>query len=222
MPDIFTKTTKKSAPADTPHHSSKVKHPVTILSEKPKVPGIFSAFSPLPMGATFENQEVDEAILLLLRKHFVTNLPWIIITSIGLLLPLFLIPFFRSDIFSSIFFIPDNYIFVLTLLYYLVIMGYAFTQFATWFYQIGLITTLRIIDVDFNTLLSRNVAFAELEDIVDVEIVQAGVLQNFFNYGNVEIQTEGIKTNIEFVAIPKPNVVADTISDLIRQRRERD
>lgn len=218
MPDVFTK------PANTEENSSSPAspHPVTLLNETPRKPGLFTSFCPRPTGITFENQESEEEIILLLRRHFVTNLSWILAAGFFLLLGAFLPVFLRSDVFSSLFFIPDTYILVVTILYYLVIWGYILVQFATWFYQVGLVTNLRIIDVDFNSLLSRNIAFTELGDIVDVEVIQGGILHSTFNYGTVQLQTEGLKANFEFTNIPRPADVADVISDLIRDERKKE
>jgi hypothetical protein len=185
---------------------------------KPKKPGFFSAFTPLPTETTFENQEPDEEILLLLRKHFITNIKWILLAALFMLLPLIIIPvFFVSPL--AFFSLPESYIIILTSLYYLIVFGYVLTQFATWFYQVGIITNYRIIDIDFNSLLSKNIAYTELGDIVDVESMQGGLLHNFFDYGTVQMQTEGLKANFEFVNIPKPTTVADTVSDLVRGKR---
>jgi hypothetical protein len=105
-------------------------------------------------------------------------------------------------------------------LYYLIVIGFALNQFVTWFYQVGLITNIRIIDVDFHSLLSRNIAYTELADIVDTEAHQKGLLQSIFDYGSVGVQTAGMKANFEFSNIPFPNKVADLISDLMRDTKE--
>jgi hypothetical protein len=229
MPDVFVdphpshkklpaediKADKKAPETKSADHAL---NRTSIMKFKPKKPGFFSAFTPLPTETTFENQEPDEEILLLLRKHFITNIKWILLAALFMLLPLIIIPvFFVSPL--AFFSLPESYIIILTSLYYLIVFGYVLTQFATWFYQVGIITNYRIIDIDFNSLLSKNIAYTELGDIVDVESMQGGLLHNFFDYGTVQMQTEGLKANFEFVNIPKPTTVADTVSDLVRGKR---
>lgn len=216
MPDVFTEPANSDVPKqpESPKH-----HAISIMAEKPHKPGFFTSYAPKPLGVSFDTREPDEEVLLLVRKHWVTNVPWVL-TTIGLLLFSFLFfPFLRSNFFSDILFIPDSYLLVFSLFYYVVLAGFVIQQFATWFYQIGVITKERIVDVDFHTLMSRNVAYTDIVDIVDVEIIQKGFLHNSFGYGTVHLQTEGLKANFEFINIPNPHVVADLISDLMRHHR---
>jgi len=210
MPDVFVKV----------KNAEKQAHPVTIMNEKPGKLGLFSTFTPLPPGIQFENQETGETIMLALRRHWVTNLSWVASGLIFLLLPLFLLPLVgRVFLITLPLTIPAAYVFVLTAFYYLIIFGFLLIQYATWFYHVGIITNFRIIDIDFTSLMSRNISYVDLVDIVDVDVTQAGLWQTIFNYGNVLMQTEGLKANFEFHHIPKPNKVADVISDLTRQRK---
>jgi hypothetical protein len=220
MPDVFVEPHKKPEEnllAD-PVHKAPL-NPITIMNRKAERPGLFTAFTPRPTGISFENQEPDEEIILLLRRHFATNLPWVFLSCFFLIIPFLLIPFFASGIIPELP-LPGSYLFVLTAFYVLIILGFMLTQFATWYYQVGIITNYRIIDVDFNSLLAKNIAYTELEDIVDVESMQGGLMQNVFNYGTVQMQTEGLKPNFEFMNIPQPTAVADTVSDLMRGRRK--
>lgn len=222
MPDVFTGN-NQSKKTNSESAAKEKLHPVTLLNRPASKPHLFSTFCPNPIGVTFETQEPDEKIILLLRRHFITNLRWIVAGAFFLILPLLLLPLILSDDFFNILVsIPDSYVLVVTLLYYLVVIGYILTQFATWFYQVGIITHERVIDVDFNTLLSRSIAYTEIEGIVDVEVLQGGFLQGLFNYGTVDVQTEGIEANFEFTNIPEPTAVADTLSDLMRETRKRD
>ena len=49
---------------------------------------LFPAFYFHPQKVRFAEQEEDEQILLLLRQHWVTNLSWIFIALVSLLVPL--------------------------------------------------------------------------------------------------------------------------------------
>lgn len=218
MPDVFTeKSSVFQKEAITSHDSPQR---ISIMNKKPHKVGLFTTFAPLPEGVTFETKEPEEQVLLLVRKHFITNVTWVLITLFLFLFSFFLFPFLRSDTFSEVLFIPDTYLIILSFFYYLILAGYVLQQFATWFYQIGLITNERIVDVDFHTLMSRNVAYTDIVDVVDVEIIQKGFLHNAFNYGTVQMQTEGMKANFEFIDIPDPHTVADVISDLMRHHRK--
>src|SRR3989344_5631674 len=82
MPEIFV--------SKNPKPVSEVKLPQKPQSVN-KNP--LSAFMFMPEGITFENQEPNETIVLFLRKHFITNLPWIFLSLILLLIPVTLFPF---------------------------------------------------------------------------------------------------------------------------------
>ena len=100
---------------------------------------------------------------------------------------------------------------------YLIVFGYAFVSYVSWFFNIGIVTNLRVVDVDVNDITSKSVAATEMKDILDVEYNQKGFLQNFFDYGNVHMQLAGQNPNFEFLFIPRPARTADVISDLMRE-----
>lgn len=173
--------------------------------------GLFAAYSTRPKGISFANQEPDETILLFLRRHFITNVPWIILTTLLILTPpvFFTLASFLPDLNF-----PPGLTFVLTAFYYLLVLNYAFGKFISWFYNIGVVTQKRIIDLDSHNILAHNTATANFNEIVDVKFDQKGFFQSTFDYGNIHIQTEAIKANFEFDAAPKPTIVTDVISDL--------
>src|SRR5258708_1404507 len=132
MPDIFTPTTTNTQPDTAP----------TPIVAEPPVEHHFHAlasFCENPGTIAFETQEPDEKILLFLRRHFITNVPWIITTIFFLLLPFILnAVFIRTDFSFS--FIPSGFITVVVVFYYLIVFAYAFTSFLTWFYNISFVT----------------------------------------------------------------------------------
>lgn len=209
MPDLFVadKNSDKE-PAAAPANHSK---PLTSPNSKM---GLFTTFCLHPTGVTFEHQEQGETVLLFLRRHFITTLRWVVLTIILLLLPIFL-PVFAA-LLQTDFQMSDYWIIGLGF-YYLVVIGYAILQLTTWFYNVGIVTNFRVVDIDLHGITNRNVATTSIHDIVEVEYTQAGFLQSFFDYGNVHMQTEGLKPNFEYLSVPKPAKVSDVISDLIRQ-----
>jgi hypothetical protein len=108
---------------------------------------------------------------------------------------------------------------LITALYYLILFGYAFTHFVTWFYTLGIVTQKQVIDIDSYNLLHRSIAATHLDDVVDGEYTQKGLLAGFYNYGDVHLQTEGIKANFEFMAAPNPAHVVDVIIDLKQTKK---
>lgn len=233
MPDIFTSpqekeeqlakqpvqqtsTEKQKSKAETTQHAAKSKQGFTsqrIFSAGKNNVSFFSHYCEKPVGVRFVNQEDDEEITLFLRRHFATNIPWIIITFLLLFFPIITYALFQVSNFT-LFSIPTALVIVLFGFYYLIVFNYALLNFTTWFYDIGIVSRKRLIDLDANNILHHHWAETEIADVVDVSVTQQGFFQSFFNYGNVHIQTEAVKANFEFVAAPQPATVSDIISDL--------
>jgi len=217
MPDVFTSPTVLIQPETIP-----VTDPLPKRKHQPSEKMTpFATFCRFPEGVRFQNQEEGEDVHLVVRRHFITNIPWIL-TGIGFsLLPLvfFLFaPFFDSN---SITISPIAILFLL-LFYYLIIFGYLLVNYTTWFYHVGIVTNMRVLDIDIENISTKNVAATNISGIVDVEYSQGGILSNFFDFGNVNLQTEGLKPNFEFIKVPKPARVTDIISDLIAGRKSND
>lgn len=212
MPDLFV-AKKNVSRNDTPPPVREETSPVQKTSHTNGM----TVFSEFPGNIQFENQEPDEIIHLFLRRHFVTNVRWMSLSILLILLPPIFITFFLPVLAYSGIVIPANFLLVLLLLYYLILLGYMFTSYVSWFYNIGIVTNMRVVDIDLDDITRKNVAATEMEDLIDVDYRQQGFLQNFFDYGNVHMQIEGIKPNFEFLSVPHPAKVADVISDLMRE-----
>lgn len=173
-----------------------------------------------PTGIHIENQLPDEHIVLLLRRHFITNLGWILLTLLLLTIPFLLNPvqvFLQIDVVSQV---PVNLRIVILSFYYLIVFGYAFEQFLLWYFSINVITNKRLVDVDFLGLLYKEVNDTYLENVQDVSTVVSGGFEVSFNFGDLMVQTEGPEANIVFEKIPNPGQVQDVITGLVAEARK--
>lgn len=209
MPDIFVNR-KEDLSQEVP--------PITPVEGEPepseaprKHTHRFASFCTRPLGISFENQEEDEKILLFVRRHFITNIPWIVAVFLLILIPPLL------AVASSLvnFAIPQEFALVITLFYYLAVAMYVFVEFISWFYDIGIVTQKRIIDLDYSDIIHHDVAVTKLNLVQDINYIQAGPLRSFFNFGNVLIQTAGNNPNFDFLGIPQPGKAVHLIQDLI-------
>lgn len=209
MPDVF--VSDDNQPLPEKQHEELNKPAANPLP-------FFSAYSHLPHGIKFTNQEPDEHVVLFLRRHFTKNVSWILMSILFILLPfaLFFIPDLLPMIQSVI---PFTFMLIFISFYYLIIIGFIFNNFIIWFYNLGIVTNKQIIDMDFTDIMYREVAKANIRDVVDVEFRQGGFLHSFFDFGDVFIQTEGVKPNFEFISIPHPDKVSDIILDLKKSTR---
>lgn len=176
----------------------------------------YTSLAQRPKGVTFDAQDLDEEIILLIRRSFVTNLPWILVVILLGFLPGILALFGILNIFSV-----DSLTLTFALLFfYLILFGAVIVNFALWYFHVGIVTNKRVIDVDLHGLLSRHVAEARLVLVQDVSHQQIGFFRSLFNYGDVFLQTAGSSQNIEFDRIPRPVFVSQAIGELVNQSSE--
>lgn len=217
MPDIFVAKNKKEKEKKRPHTSTDnvpkkmFRHNIPGHTHNP-----LSAFCYLPDKIDFETKDKEEIVILLLRKHFITNVGWILILLLMILAPLVL------RFFPIISFLPPNYQLVAILGWYLLTTAYFLESFLTWFFNVYIVTDERIIDIDFYNLIYKEVSDANIERIQDVTYKMGGVIRTIFNYGDVYIQTAAEVPSFEFEAVPRPDRVASILQELrIEEEQEK-
>ena len=119
---------------------------------------------------------------------------------------------FRIDFLSTQ--TATHFTVVFTLLYYLLISSYVFVNFLHWFYNVFIVTSERVVDIDYSDVVIHNIAVASLSHIQDVNYSQSGFMPTFFNYGNLFAQTAGEERNFEAFSVPKPREATHIIGDL--------
>lgn len=110
--------------------------------------------------------------------------------------------------------LPARFQIASVIFWYLLTLAFAVQGALTWFFNVNIITNQRIVDVDFLTLIYREISDAQISKIQEVTYKVGGFGGTFFNYGNVLIQTAGAIPNFEFENVPKPAKVAEILEDL--------
>lgn len=209
MPDIFVKENN-----ETPKEAQNAPKPNIIPQDIKQKVRILSSFCKNPNDFVFENQDDDEKVLLFLRRHLVTNLPWIFITLIAVILPFFIFLILKT----FALYVPALsaiYTTTLTAFYYLLVFSYAFVNFLSWWFNISLVTNKRMVDIDFSEIVYHNVASTKLNLIEDINYSQVGFLRGIFNFGDVYVQTAAEIPHFDFLAVPKPAAATNILEDLI-------
>ncbi len=231
MPDIFTRQ-KKNAPKPESKTTPTAK-PATTATTKPqeeKEPTVdaqpATSTTPLSIATTFcrnprdvqlGGQDPDENIILFLRQDFITNFGWIFSFFIFALLPVLIFPLLSlANI--SLDFLPFRFVILIVIFYYLILLGYAFANFVTWFYTIGVISDKKFVDIDFHNLSSIHVGTVNLKDASDAKYKQAGFFQSFFDYGDIIVTIEATKEQFIFERTPRPALITDLLSDMIGEK----
>lgn len=178
------------------------------------VKSFYSSLLKNPANVSFCGADKGEEVILLLRRHVITNVPWII-SGIGMFLFPTLLSFMVSFGQVTIFdFLPINYRLVLLSFWYLLSITVLFENYLVWFFNVYLVTNKRLVDVDFLGFLNINVTDAPIKNVQDITYTVSGLAQTFFRFGDVNVQTAGEKREIEFELVPNPEYVQDVISDL--------
>lgn len=174
------------------------------------------AYLPKPVKIHFDTQASEEHVILLLRQHPVTLLRAGLLIFFALLAPLFIDLTFFSD------FLPARYIFAMKLSWYLLTFSYALSTFLTWFFSVFIISDERIIDVDFISMLFKDVSSAKIDAIQDISSKTSGFLASILDYGTVHIQTAGEERELQFENVPHPAKVAALLNELLlEEEREK-
>jgi hypothetical protein len=94
-----------------------------------------------------------------------------------------------------------------------------FERFLNWFFNIHIITNKRVMDMDFDHLLHRNISEAPLRNIEDITYTISGAIETVFNFGTVSIQTAAEKRELEFYQVADPAKIQDLLSDMVSNAR---
>jgi len=161
---------------------------------------------------TFDSQHGDEKVLLVLRAHPVTFFPWLSFAAAAFLAP----PFF--NIMLSGFLNFPELLFV-NVFFYSALFSYVFINFLLWTYNVGIVTSQRVIDIDYISVLQKEISGSSLDDITDITGKTTGFFRSLFDFGDLSVQTAGIMQNIEFAATPEPDVVVSIISQVSQDHK---
>lgn len=162
----------------------------------------------------FETQEPGETIVLFLRKHWVTNFVWIVVSVVLIITPFFLLP---SLILNNIIpaQVPQSYTTFFFFVWYLISFSYIFGNFLLWYFTVSIVTNERIIDIDFINLLNKKFAETRIERVEDVTMKTGGFLKAFFDYGDVLVQTAAKEQEFQFYSVPTPDRVVRIINQMM-------
>ena len=210
MPDIFVADSHKPRRHKKHAYRAAVEYSTVMEEEKPtKNP--LAAFVIRPRKLHFETQDKKEQILMLLRRHLITNVPWILIVLIGLIVPVLvsLLPFWEI--------LPGRFQLVGVVVWYLLVVGYVFERFLTWYFNVFIVTDERIIDIDFYSLIYKEFSVAKIDQIQDVTFTQGGVVRALFNFGTIFIQTAAEKREFDLKDVPQPRKVTKFIHEMMTE-----
>ncbi|MDO9231193.1 MAG: PH domain-containing protein [bacterium] len=162
----------------------------------------------------FEGQKNGEEILMVIHRHWFNILTHF---SVIFFMILFL---FGSYFLTAILFDEFSEQLLLNLTAFMRSLFFTFLWllfFAIWidyYFDVWIVTSERIINIEQKGLFTRVVSELELEKIQDVTTDVRGVIPTFLNYGHILIQTAGERERFIFRNVPDPYAIKDTIMKL--------
>jgi hypothetical protein len=79
--------------------------------------------------------------------------------------------------------------------------------------NIWIVTDTRILDIWQITFFNRKISELHLESIQDISVNTNGIIQSYFNFGNIDIQTAASAQHFTFEEVPHPLEIKDKIMD---------
>jgi hypothetical protein len=214
MPDIFSASaTNTSAVTPAPNK------PNIIPPANKNTGNAFSAFRFMPTNLRFETQEQEETIILFLRKHWITNLNWILLSVILIITPLIIFPLLTQSTMLPVQ-IASSVISFLILVWYLLSFSYTLIQFITWYFTVSIITNERIIDIDLVNVLNKKLSETRVALVEDVTENTRGFLGAIFDYGDVVVQTAAKEQEFFLDAVPHPEKVVQILNELMGKEED--
>jgi hypothetical protein len=150
------------------------------------------------------NSKPGEEVQMVVRKH------WLVFAAMSaslffiLVLPLvvlFIIGIYFPVIYSGFYF---SIVVVFAFAYLLLLLANFLFGYIKFYFDIVIVTNKRIIDIDQVGFFNRNIEELELLHIENVSASVKGMIQTFFNFGNVVVETAAEHPNFNFQSIPNP------------------
>ncbi len=168
------------------------------------------------------NRQKDEKLILFLRRSpFVLFSRWLLYLLLGLIpigVYFFLIYLQPNLLTNNIIYI---FLFLLGSIYYLYLVLFIFSAFIDYYLDVWIVTDQRIINIEQKGLFNREIAEQGLDRIQDVSAIQKGVLQTFFSFGDIHVQTAGEIQRFIFQQISHPFDVVKTINSVIEKKERK-
>lgn len=145
---------------------------------------------------------------------------WFYLLTQFLLLLIIVVFFFAAIVFLPIFF-PDfigpeskDFRLFLENFFLLIVWIYGFLIWIDYYFDIWIITTERIVNIEQKGMFSREVSEMEYSKMQDITTEVVGFLPTVFNYGDVKIQTAGEREEFVFRTVSDPYHVKNIIFNM--------
>lgn len=124
--------------------------------------------------------------------------------AISLILLPKLFPLVRDGVFYDLFLFAES-------LFLLGIWVFGFLIWIDYYFDIWIITTKRIVNIEQQGMFSRKVSELRYAKVQDVSTEVRGFIPTILNFGDVQVQTAGEEDNFLFRTVPDPYRIKNVI-----------
>lgn len=165
------------------------------------------------------NQQTNEKIILIARRHWIVILSGIITFVIFIFGGVIGLTFVRNLMSSHLELARySNLIWLGFLFFFHLLLILIFKFLIDYYLDAWIITTERIIDIDQKGFFHREVSEFRISKVQDVTVEVNGILATFLDYGDVKVETAGeSSTNFIFYQIPNPNKAKEIILQQLKK-----
>ena len=171
-----------------------------------------------PENTSYKGEDSDEKIVFLIRQSSWATAGWVLSTIFLAVFILFALPQLSKITHDDERLFNNGFILLLTVFSYIVLFGHAFHRFLDWYFEVFLITTKKIVDIDKGAI---SISETPLENVQDVTSKIQSVFGQMLNIGSIHIQTAAEKGEFEFEMVDDPSKVRDTLSDMVAEVKGR-
>lgn len=165
---------------------------------------------------SFEGQDNDEKVVLLLRRHPFTILIKIAFFVLAALIPIILGAIFGQYLLASHWF---NLFLFGSSLWYLALWLAVFYALTIYLLNTVIITDKRLIESEQLGLFNRKISELHHYRVQDVSTHTNGLIETFLKFGDVTVQTAAAEQQFVFHQIPRPDKVKGVIMRTAHARR---
>lgn len=168
----------------------------------------------------FKGQKDNEEIITVIRRHWFDILAQLFLVFLMIAfiflsltyLPLLFPVLSTSSAHALFIFLENSFAMITWAIFFLIWIDY--------YFDVWIITTHRVVDIDQKGLFIRTVSELEFDKIQDVTTEVKGVIPTFLNFGNVYVQTAGERERFIFRQVPNPYAIKDLLMNL-EEREEK-
>lgn len=156
-----------------------------------------------------------EKTIFILRRHWVTFVPYILVFIVLMLVPVILYWLFGKlfpTLWESGIILPLGIL--LASIFYLSLYLFFYSYFVEFYLDMWIVTNDRLVDIKQISLFARTIAEVDLYQIQDVASDVKGFFPSIFNYGNVTLQTAGPVPKFILYNVHRPHALRQTLIEL--------